>query len=159
MTTHSNILAWRIPMDRGAWVGYSPWGWEESDTTEWLSTAQPRNGEFVVTKGERRGVLGSSEIVPCHYLVMVTWSLQWIKIQNKQKYKSKIVNFSMWLLRNYDLKYWTKNSKIGIFYHLFTHQKHQFSQSYSKRVLRSPEIHQGNSSTPSDIRHTEEGSV
>ena len=26
MTTHSSILAWRIPMDRGAWWGYHPWG-------------------------------------------------------------------------------------------------------------------------------------
>ena len=25
MATHSSILAWRIPMDRGAPVGYSPW--------------------------------------------------------------------------------------------------------------------------------------
>ena len=25
-------------MNRGAWVGYSPWGCKESDTTEWLST-------------------------------------------------------------------------------------------------------------------------
>ena len=24
MTTHSSILAWRIPMDRGAWQVYSP---------------------------------------------------------------------------------------------------------------------------------------
>ena len=37
MATHSNILAWRIPVDRGAW-------WttvhrvSESDTTEQLST-------------------------------------------------------------------------------------------------------------------------
>ena len=41
MATHSNIPAWRIPMDRGAWqVTYSPWGHKESDTTEQLSTAQ-----------------------------------------------------------------------------------------------------------------------
>ena len=26
MATHSSILGWRIPMDRGAWWGYSPWG-------------------------------------------------------------------------------------------------------------------------------------
>ena len=29
--THSNILAWRI-----LWTVYSPWGWKESDTAEWL---------------------------------------------------------------------------------------------------------------------------
>ena len=40
MATNSSILAWRIPMDRGAWPGYSPWGHKESDATEQLSTAQ-----------------------------------------------------------------------------------------------------------------------
>ena len=34
MGTHSSILAWEIPMDRGAWGVYSPWGRKESDTTE-----------------------------------------------------------------------------------------------------------------------------
>ena len=34
MATHSSLLAWRIPMDRGAWRGYSPRGRKESDTTE-----------------------------------------------------------------------------------------------------------------------------
>ena len=33
MATHSNILAWRIPMDRGAWWD-SSWGNKESDMTE-----------------------------------------------------------------------------------------------------------------------------
>ena len=37
MATHSNILAWRIPMDRGAWRA-SPWGRKELDMTERLST-------------------------------------------------------------------------------------------------------------------------
>ena len=37
--THSCILAWRIPRDRGAWwATYSPWSRKESDTTERLST-------------------------------------------------------------------------------------------------------------------------
>ena len=31
MATHSRILAWRIPMDRGAWQ--APWGHKELDTT------------------------------------------------------------------------------------------------------------------------------
>ena len=36
MATHSSVLAWRIPMDRGAWGGggYSPGGHKESDMTE-----------------------------------------------------------------------------------------------------------------------------
>ena len=39
MTTHSNILAWRIPMDKGAWQS-SPWGPKETDMTEQLSRVQ-----------------------------------------------------------------------------------------------------------------------
>ena len=51
MVTHSSILAWRIPTDRGAWWANSPWGglpgnsaWgcKESDMTEQLSTAHIR---------------------------------------------------------------------------------------------------------------------
>ena len=38
MATHSTILAWRIPMDRGGLVGYSPWDHEESDMIEGLNT-------------------------------------------------------------------------------------------------------------------------
>ena len=34
MATHSGILAWRIPIDRGALAGYSPWDHKEQDTTE-----------------------------------------------------------------------------------------------------------------------------
>ena len=37
MTTLSSILAWKIPMDRGAWQGYSSWGHKELDMTERLS--------------------------------------------------------------------------------------------------------------------------
>ena len=39
MATHFNILAWRIPMDRGAWQA-TIHGAAESDSTEQLSTAQ-----------------------------------------------------------------------------------------------------------------------
>ena len=39
MATHSSILAWRIPMDRGAWRATVHGGHKESDTTEQLSTA------------------------------------------------------------------------------------------------------------------------
>ena len=34
MATHSSILARKIPMDRGAWLGYSPWDHKELDTTK-----------------------------------------------------------------------------------------------------------------------------
>ena len=39
MATHSSILAWRIPVDGGAWQD-TVHGLSESDTTEQLSTAQ-----------------------------------------------------------------------------------------------------------------------
>ena len=39
MASHSSILAWRIPMDRGAWWA-TVHGVTESDTIEQLSTAQ-----------------------------------------------------------------------------------------------------------------------
>ena len=38
MAIHSSILAWRIPMDRGAWQATIHGVTEESDTTELLST-------------------------------------------------------------------------------------------------------------------------
>ena len=34
IAAHSSILAWRNPMERGAWPGYSPWGRKESDSTD-----------------------------------------------------------------------------------------------------------------------------
>ena len=34
MDTHSSVLAWRIPMDRGAWKAAAHGGHKESDTTE-----------------------------------------------------------------------------------------------------------------------------
>ena len=37
MTTHSSILAWRIPMDRGAWPA-TVLGVTESHMTEYLRT-------------------------------------------------------------------------------------------------------------------------
>ena len=41
---HSSVLAWRIPVDRGAWqTTNSPWCCKELDTTERLSTAHKMN--------------------------------------------------------------------------------------------------------------------
>ena len=35
MATHSSTLAWRIPIDRGAWwVTYSAWGYTELDMSD-----------------------------------------------------------------------------------------------------------------------------
>ena len=36
MATHSNILAWRVPMDRGAWWA-TVHGVSQSDMTQWLN--------------------------------------------------------------------------------------------------------------------------
>ena len=41
MAPHFSILAWRIPMDRGAWWAIVR-GRQELDITERLSTAHPR---------------------------------------------------------------------------------------------------------------------
>ena len=66
--TFSSNLAWRIPVDRGAWRGYSPPGCKELDTTEGLSysdeqveivhvtflrTLQP---DCYMSKGDGRGM-------------------------------------------------------------------------------------------------------
>ena len=49
MATHSSILAWRIPMDRGSLAGYSPWGHKESDTTEQLKlTSYTQNSSHIL---------------------------------------------------------------------------------------------------------------
>ena len=39
MATHASILAWKIPMNRGAWRAAVHGGRKESDMTERLSTA------------------------------------------------------------------------------------------------------------------------
>ena len=38
MATHSSILAWRIPMDRGAWQATVQWGCKGSDMTKHTHT-------------------------------------------------------------------------------------------------------------------------
>ena len=51
MTTHPSILAWRIPVHRGAWRAAVRGGGKESDTTERLSTAQHRADELPLSRG------------------------------------------------------------------------------------------------------------
>ena len=43
MATHSNILAWRIPMDRGAWWATVHGDNKKSDMTKQLSRGQQGN--------------------------------------------------------------------------------------------------------------------
>ena len=38
IATYSSMLAWEIPWTERSLVGYSPWGWRESDMTEQLHT-------------------------------------------------------------------------------------------------------------------------
>ena len=45
MTTHSSILAWRIPWIEEL-VGYSPWGCIESDMTEQLTLSLSFSSDF-----------------------------------------------------------------------------------------------------------------
>ena len=47
MATHSNTLAWRIPMDRQP-DRISLWGCKESDTDERLSTALTYNMQSII---------------------------------------------------------------------------------------------------------------
>ena len=56
MATHCSILAWRIPMDRGALRG--PRGHKEPDTTERLSTSCP--GKVGLRLAGRRRFKGPS---------------------------------------------------------------------------------------------------
>ena len=48
MATHSSILAWRIPMDRGAWQAIVHLSHTELDMTEHLSTAQPHATQIIL---------------------------------------------------------------------------------------------------------------
>ena len=49
MATHSSIHAWRIPMDSGAWPGYSLWVRKEADTTEGISTHTKYTMKFAIS--------------------------------------------------------------------------------------------------------------
>ena len=48
MATHSSILAWRIPMDRGAWWATVHEVTKELDTTEQLSTQLKYYLEYII---------------------------------------------------------------------------------------------------------------
>ena len=52
MATHSSVLAWRIPMDRGAWWATVRGVVKESDKIERLSTAHPVFQRWIEEPGE-----------------------------------------------------------------------------------------------------------
>ena len=54
IATPSNILAWRIPMDRGVHADCTPWGRNKSDMTEWLSTHVLSTEKKKRNKGRRK---------------------------------------------------------------------------------------------------------
>ena len=65
MATHSSILAWRIPMNRGAWWVAVHGGCKEPDTKEKLSTGQhsPRKGYVSFQQRTSRWLEGVGEQV------------------------------------------------------------------------------------------------
>ena len=58
MATHSSILAWRIPMNRGAWWA-ADHGMAESDTIEWLNSS---NRHMVNSEKRRKHATLESEL-------------------------------------------------------------------------------------------------
>ena len=75
MATHSSILAWKNPMDRGAWQANGPWGHKESDTTEQQNTTNNlasclREGLFFASWDLHGCSVGS------HWETLQEWSCQ-----------------------------------------------------------------------------------
>ena len=65
MATHCSILAWRIPMDRGACRATVHWGHKESDTTERLSKAQWSDPCCCTTSNKyQRGCVWAKMVAP-----------------------------------------------------------------------------------------------
>ena len=70
MATHSSILAWRVPMDRGAWwATYGPWDCKESNTTERLSTAQQETQSVHNLKTTKREQISMINIASCNLVI------------------------------------------------------------------------------------------
>ena len=66
MATHSSILAWRIPMDRGAWQATVPRGLKEVDKNELLSTAHAHTPPLSVCTAMQVDRLATQQPAPWH---------------------------------------------------------------------------------------------
>ena len=78
MATHSSILAWRIPMDRGVWRATSPWA--RRVRHDWVT----KQWGYIYWKSEHNDCLRE----PCMSLNVVFVNLSWkvrtnLKIQRK----------------------------------------------------------------------------
>ena len=71
------------PMDREAWVGYSPRGLKESDTTEWLHF-NPRWALFKYTKGGSFTLKGSQDATVMRKELTWTQGLYFLLESNSQ---------------------------------------------------------------------------
>ena len=69
MATHSNILAWRIPMDRGD----SPCGRKESDTTEATQQQQQQPPGNLPNPGTEPTSLTSFALADMFFTTSTTW--------------------------------------------------------------------------------------
>ena len=85
MATHSSILAWRTPMDRGAWLqDYSSQGCKQSNTTEATQHAHTMGQEEVKLeewRGEWSGVFSycsseREEKAPTNRMLLLLFSWQ-----------------------------------------------------------------------------------
>ena len=98
MATHSSILAWRIPTNRGAWWANSPQGHKELDMTERLKQQQQSVSYYSVHVTQEETEVQSNLIVVTQVdvtpgyiyiqdtpLLAVTWFPQATLLQNKHK--------------------------------------------------------------------------
>ena len=70
MATHSSTLAWKIPWKRSL-VGYSPWGYKESDTTESLHSHTGYFQSWVILSKAADTFV---QIFICEYKLLYLWN-------------------------------------------------------------------------------------
>ena len=113
MANHSNILAWRIPRDRGAWGHYHPQGCKKPDMTEvtqynlvesysliylWHANVNFLNSMFFISVFGSGNSLFLQSFITCYFVSpFTTFSLWGVGI------KRKLWGFPLlpWQLHNY----------------------------------------------------------